>query len=202
MDLFHKGSLPAAMQFCFPKANERQLSQSLLVEKEWSPKFLTNANQQFFCLALTKQPSYTTIQKQTSKQINKAEADTQAWEKSLLPIILGKRGNTRSCSLRGGTLRLPQCWGVTTNPTLSKRLTWDLSAWGLYLPSAHGWILSTVTAKTNKWGGKMRKLTSALSFINAVMLLRIGGATFLGEKAFKEVYLLGTSFAGRICSLW
>lgn len=47
----------------------------------------------------------------------------------------------------------------------------------------------------------MRKLTSALSFINAVMLLRIGGATFLGEKVFKEVYLLGTSFAGRICSL-
>lgn len=58
-----------------------------------------------------------------------------------------------------------------------------------------------MTAKTNKWGGKIRKLTSALSFINAVMLLRIGGATFLGEKVFKEVYLLGTSFAGRICSL-
>lgn len=48
----------------------------------------------------------------------------------------------------------------------------------------------------------MRKLFSAApDFINAVILLRIGGATFLGGKVFRDVCLLGTYFAGRICSL-
>lgn len=102
-------------------------------------------------------------------------------------LDLGKRGSNRSWSLEGGSLGLLQSWGATTSPTSSKRLTWDLSAWGLYLPSAHGWIVSKVIAKTNKWGKKReKKYSTAFSSRDTMTLLGIGGTIFPGEIKFSS----------------
>ena len=118
-------------------------------------------------------------------------------------LDLGKRGSNRSWSLEGGSLRLLQSWGTPTNPTSGKRLTWDLSAWGLYLPSAHGWIVSKVTAKTNTWGKKKRKKCSTtLSSVNIVALLRIGATIFPGEIKFSSAWCPGVSLVDRTHYLW